>query len=154
MNETTNIPAILRGKPQGTKLHDLVRGTDVFLNNVVDGCDKVCCTFVKNGSQKLHYSPKGTLVGFEDGMVILVPSKEMRDWEKFSWKKGDMLVSNDGGTEVIFDNGTMIPIPISIVSITLIVKMKIILSIMKPSFVQLKDILLKIWMLLRPTLTP
>lgn len=103
MNETTNIPAILRGKPQGTKLHDLVRGTDVFLNNVVDGCDKVCCTFVKNGSQKLHYSPKGTLVGFEDGMVILVPSKEMRDWEKFSWKKGDMLVSNDGGTEVIFD---------------------------------------------------
>lgn len=103
MNETTNIPAILRGKPQGTKLHDLVRGTDVFLNNVVDGCDKVCCTFVKNGSLKLHYSPKGTLVGFEDGMVILVPSKEMRDWEKFSWKKGDMLVSNDGGTEVIFD---------------------------------------------------
>lgn len=110
--------------------------------------------FCENGSQKLHYSPKGTLVGFEDGMVILVPSKEMRDWEKFSWKKGDMLVSNDGGTEVIFDNGTMIPIPISIVSITLIVKMKIILSIMKPSFVQLKDILLKIWMLLRPTLTP
>lgn len=103
MNETTNIPAILRGKPQGTKLHDLVRGTDVFLNNVVDGCDKVCCTFVKNGSQKLHYSSKGTLVGFEDGMVILVPSKLMRDWEKFSWKKGDVLVSKHGTKEVVFD---------------------------------------------------
>lgn len=103
MNETTNIPAILRGKPQGTKLHDLVRGTDVFLNNVVDGCDKVCCTFVKNGSQKLHYSPKGTLVGFEDGMVILVPSKLMRDWSKFAWKKGDILVSKHGTTEVVFD---------------------------------------------------
>lgn len=103
MNETTNIPAILRGKPQGTKLHDLVRGTDVFLNNVVDGCDKVCCTFVKNGLQKLHYSSKGTLVGFEDGMVILVPSETMQDWNKFAWKKGDVLVSNDGGTEVIFD---------------------------------------------------
>lgn len=103
MNETTNIPAILRGKPQGTKLHDLVRGTDVFLNNVVDGCDKVCCTFVKNGSQKLHYSSKGTLVGFEDGMVILVPSEMMQDWNKFAWKKGDVLVSTDRNVHIIFE---------------------------------------------------
>lgn len=103
MNETTNIPAILRGKPQGTKLHDLVRGIDVFLNNVVDGCDKVCCTFDKSGLQKLHYSSKGTLLGFEDGMVILVPSKLMRDWSKFAWKKGDILVSKHGTTEVVFD---------------------------------------------------
>lgn len=103
MNETTNIPAILRGKPQGTKLHDLVRGIDVFLNYVVDGCDKVCCTFDKSGLQKLHYSSNGTLVGFEDGMVILVPSKLMRDWSKFAWKKGDILVSKHGTTEVVFD---------------------------------------------------
>lgn len=26
----------------------------------------------------------------------------MRDWRKFAWKKGDVLVSNDYGTEVIF----------------------------------------------------
>lgn len=103
MNETTNIPAILRGKPQGTKLHDLVRGTDVFLNNVVDGCNKVCCTFVKNGSQKLHYSSKGTLVGFEDGMVILVPSETMQDWNKFDWKKGDVLKNTTYEERVIFD---------------------------------------------------
>lgn len=103
MNKTTNIPAILRGKPQETKLHDLVRGIDVFLNNVVDGCDKVCCTFDKSGLQKLHYSSNGTLVGFEDGMVILVPSKLMRDWSKFAWKKGDILVSKHGTTEVVFD---------------------------------------------------
>lgn len=103
MNETTNIPAILRGKPQGTKLHDLVRGTDVFLNDVVDGCNKVCCTFVKNGSQKLHYSSKGTLVGFEDGMVILVPSETMQDWNKFDWKKGDVLKNTAYEERVIFD---------------------------------------------------
>lgn len=103
MNETTNIPAILRGKPQGTKLHDLVRGTDVFLNNVVDGCNKVCCTFDKSGLQKLHYSPKGTLVGFEDGMVILVPSETMQDWNKFDWKKGDVLGCIDGKCKVIFE---------------------------------------------------
>lgn len=103
MNETTNIPAILRGKPQGTKLHDLVRGIDVFLNNVVDGCNKVCCTFEKNGLQKLHYSSKGTLVSFEDGMVILVPSETMQDWNKFAWKKGDVLVCTDGKCKVIFE---------------------------------------------------
>lgn len=102
MNETTNIPAILRGKPQGTKLHDLVRGTDVFLNNVIDGCNIVSCTFEKNGLQTFHYSSKGTLVSFEDGMVILVPSETMQDWNKFAWKKGDVLVSNDGKREVLF----------------------------------------------------
>lgn len=37
------------------------------------------------------------------GECLLFPSKEMRDWSKFAWKKGDVLVSNDGGTEVIFD---------------------------------------------------
>ena len=27
----------------------------------------------------------------------------MHDWRKFAWKKGDVLISNDYGTEVIFD---------------------------------------------------
>lgn len=27
----------------------------------------------------------------------------MRDWSKFAWKKGDVLVSNDGKIEVIFE---------------------------------------------------
>lgn len=34
---------------------------------------------------------------------MLFPSKEMRDWRKFAWKKGDVLVSNDGKCKVIFD---------------------------------------------------
>lgn len=40
---------------------------------------------------------------YDDGECVVFPSKEMRDWSKFAWKKGDVLVSNDGGTEVIFD---------------------------------------------------
>ena len=90
MNETTNIPAILRGKPQGTKLHDLARGINVYLDNIADDCNEVHC-FEKKGLQMHYYSSKGTLVGFEDGMVILVPSETMRDWSKFAWKKGDVL---------------------------------------------------------------
>ena len=90
MNEATNIPAILRGKPQGTKLHDLARGINVYLDNIADDCKEVHC-FEKKGLQMHYYSSKGTLVGFEDGMVILVPSETMRDWSKFAWKKGDVL---------------------------------------------------------------
>ena len=68
MNETTNIPAILRGKPQETKLHDLARGINVYLDNIADDCKEVHC-FEKKGLQMHYYSSKGTLVGFEDGFV-------------------------------------------------------------------------------------
>lgn len=30
------------------------------------------------------------------GEVTLYPSKEMRNWDKFAWKKGDVLVNNEG----------------------------------------------------------
>ena len=102
MNESLNIPAILKGKPQGTKLHDLVRGIDVYLSNV-DDSNEVHCTFEKNGLQVLHYSSKGTLVGFENGMPVLAPSEAMLDWDRFAWRKGDVLVSTDGKCKVIFE---------------------------------------------------
>lgn len=102
MNETTNIPAILRGKPQGAKLHDLARGINVYLDNIADDCKEVHC-FEKKGLQMHYYSSKGTLVGFEDGMVILVPSETMQDWRKFAWKPGDVLVNKDRDVYVIFE---------------------------------------------------
>ena len=37
---------------------------------------------------------------------MLFPSREMRDWEKFSWKKGDVLVSEDGSVHIIFEKFT------------------------------------------------
>ena len=33
---------------------------------------------------------------------MLFPSKEMRDWNKLYWKKGDVLVNEDGDAHVIF----------------------------------------------------
>lgn len=102
MNESLNIPAILKGKPQGTKLHDLVRCIDVYLSNV-DDSNEVHCTFEENGLRVLHYSSKGTLVGFENGMPVLAPSEAMLDWDKFAWRKGDVLVSTDGKCKVIFE---------------------------------------------------
>lgn len=39
---------------------------------------------------------------YDSGECIIFPSKEMRDWEKFSWKKGDVL-TNSSGFKVFFD---------------------------------------------------
>lgn len=93
METKINILEILKDKPINTKLYDLVRNINVYLTNNPDSCNRVYCTFVKNGIQKLGYSSKGTLVGFENGMIVLAPSKSMQDWSKFAWKKGDVLVS-------------------------------------------------------------
>lgn len=101
MNESLNIPAILKGKPQGTKLHDLVRCIDVYLSNVDDSNEVHC--FEKNRLRVFQYSSKGTLVGFENGMPVLAPSEAMLDWDKFVWRKGDVLVSTDGKCKVIFE---------------------------------------------------
>lgn len=103
METKLNIAKILKGKPINTKLYDLVRDINVYLTNNPDSCNGVYYTFVKNGIQKLRYSSKGTLVGFENGMIVLAPSKSMQDWSKFAWKKGDVLVSNDSTTKVIFN---------------------------------------------------
>lgn len=48
------------------------------------------------------FSVYGTIYAFPDGSVLLYPSKEMRDWRKFAWKKGDVLVSNDSDSHIIF----------------------------------------------------
>ena len=47
-----------------------------------------------------HLDKNGKL--YDDGECVVFPSKEMRDWEKFSWKKGDVLVSKDN-VHIIFE---------------------------------------------------
>lgn len=34
---------------------------------------------------------------------MLFPSRTMRNWDKFAWKKGDVLVNKDNNTHIIFD---------------------------------------------------
>lgn len=58
-------------------------------NIFCDGMEKFKgCSFV--------YSDTGADSIFRKGMQILKPSKEMQDWEKFSWKRGDVLISDCG----------------------------------------------------------
>lgn len=154
MEQKLNIAEILKNKPRGTKLYSMIHGK-CSSEAVTDEIFKINFCTSKFG---LTQSGECTLIKFgnmyDGGECIIFPSKEMRDWSKFSWQKGDVLISNDGGTEVIFDNGTMILIQVFIVSITLTVKIRIKSYITKNSYAQLKDIPLKIRILLRPTLTP
>ncbi|MFR4399123.1 MAG: hypothetical protein ACLT4A_11190 [Anaerobutyricum soehngenii] len=95
-----NIAAILKDKPQGTKLYDWLHNIDVELDTIstTDTETVVWCTNETNNNTTCHrgYSEFGTERGYPDGLQILFPSKEMRDWAKFSWKKGDVLANGEG----------------------------------------------------------
>lgn len=87
MEVNINIAAILKDKPQNTRLWSPIFG-DVYLKDVTDvnnnmirithhGVDNI---FMNNGKV------------WADGDVCLFPSRWMRDWSKFAWKRGDILV--------------------------------------------------------------
>ena len=103
MEQKLNIAEILKDKPRGTKLYSMIHGKCSF-EAVTDEIFKINFYTSKFG---LTQSGECTLIKFgnmyDGGECIIFPSKEMRDWEKFSWKKGDVLISSDGSIEVIFD---------------------------------------------------
>lgn len=106
METKINIAEILKDKPQGTKLYDLLYNVDVELDTIsnTDTETVVWCTNKTDNNTTCHrgYSEFGTVRGRPDGLQILLPSKGMRDWSKFAWKTGDILVSNDGKSQIIF----------------------------------------------------
>lgn len=56
----------------------------------------------KNG--EYTYNKNGRWM--EGGEVMLFPSDRMRDWSKFAWKKGDVLITEDGNAHIIFEKFT------------------------------------------------
>ena len=103
MEVKINVAEILKNKPRGTKLYSMIHGKCSF-EAVTDEIFKINFCTSKFG---LTQSGECTLIKFgnmyDGGECIIFPSKEMRDWSKFQWEKGDVLISNDAGTEVIFD---------------------------------------------------
>lgn len=110
MEKEINITEILKDKPQGTKLYDWLYNRDVELDTIstTDTETVVWCTNETDNNTTCHrgYSEFGTVRGCPDGLQILLPSKEMQDWSKFSWKKGNVLVSNDSKETIFFDRFT------------------------------------------------
>lgn len=101
MEQNINIAEILKDKPNGTKLYADAFGELSIEDIYAGGKDELGITLSsKDGDELLFYNDGKYNIY---GEPILVPSKEMRDWSKFSWKKGDVLVSRGGTLEVIFD---------------------------------------------------
>ena len=89
METKLNIAEILDYKPRGTKLY-----TDAFGElRIEDICteDELGITLSSKDDDELLFYNDGKYNRY--GEPILFPSKEMRDWSKFAWKKGDVLVS-------------------------------------------------------------
>lgn len=103
MKVKINIVEILKDKPQGTKLYSSACGK-CKLEEVNDKSFKISFYNSKFGFMTGgdgYFDKKGKL--YDDGECVVFPSKEMRDWSKFAWKKGDILVSDDSTTKVIFN---------------------------------------------------
>lgn len=97
METKINIAEILKDKPEGTKLYSPIFG-DVYLSCIYnDGLIKV-----KHHDGLSIFENNGRYYNYSEAEPLLFPSKEMQDWCKFAWKKGDVLVTEDGSTKAIF----------------------------------------------------
>ena len=96
MEEKINIAEILRHKPYGIKLYSPIFGECTFCY-VREDTNDIC---VKKHNGVIEYFNSEGLY-FTLGEVMLFPSKEMRNWRKFAWKKGDLLI-NSCGFQCIF----------------------------------------------------
>ena len=91
MKTKINIAEILRNKPHGVKLYSPIFGECTFCC-VREDTNDIC---VKKHNGVIEYFNSEGLY-FALGEVMLFPSKEMRDWSKFAWKRGDVLISDCG----------------------------------------------------------
>ncbi len=98
METKINVAEILKDKQKGIKLYADAFG-ELEYCGISDDKDPRIFVEAKEYTSYVFYN-NGKYNKY--GEPILFPSKGMRDWHKFSWKKGDILVSNDGGTEIIF----------------------------------------------------
>ena len=103
MEEKINVAEILKDKPKGTKLYSSACGK-CELKEADDKSFKISFYSSKSGFMnggEGTFDKNGNL--YDDGECIVFPSKEMRDWHKFAWKKGDILVNGDKDVHIIFE---------------------------------------------------
>lgn len=98
MEEKINKAAILKDKPKGTKLYTILSDSECFLDEASE--DSIYID-IDNRKRFWCFTVYGSTHSFPNGCVLLFPSKEMRDWSKFAWKKGDVLI-NSSGFQCIF----------------------------------------------------
>ena len=89
----SKILKVLEKVPSGTKLYSTAFG-NLELGFIVEAFGDKRIKLMEENRDRRIYLPDGRYR--KGGEVTLYPSKEMRDWDKFAWKKGDILTNNKG----------------------------------------------------------
>lgn len=89
MNELIDLTKILKNCPEGTKLYSTALGDVTFLRIDTDPIYPIIVSY-KNALVEC-FTPDGKMIADCDGECTLFPSKEQRDWNKFTapWYKKD-----------------------------------------------------------------
>lgn len=85
MEKDINVADILKDKPANTRLYSPLFGYVYLLrlsNNIVE---------VSHHGEPSQFYNNARYFNYHESEPLLFPSKEMRDWSKFAWKKGDVL---------------------------------------------------------------
>lgn len=83
---------VLEKVPSGTKLYSTAFGNLEF-ESIIEAFGNKRIKLMEDNRDRRIYLPDGRYR--KDGEVTLYPSREMRDWDKFAWKKGDVLTNNN-----------------------------------------------------------
>ena len=95
-----DIYEILKDEERGTELYTPICGR-VWHSGIANDKDSAKAIWTEDEDGREHFFDKNGKVS-KEGEVLLFPSKEMRDWNKF-FKKGDVLVRRNGDVHVIFE---------------------------------------------------
>lgn len=99
-----DIYEILKGKTEGNSLYTPMCGKVEF--RYLQGNKEAAEAIITNTNNGAEYTFDKNGKYVEEGEVLLFPSDKMRDWSKFAWKKGDVLVTEDGAAHIIFEKFT------------------------------------------------
>lgn len=95
-----DIYEILKNEEYGTELYTPKCGR-VWHSGMANDKDSAKAIWTEDGAGREHFFDKNGKI-YKEGEILLFPSNEMRDWSKF-FKKGDVLVSNDSDSHIIFN---------------------------------------------------
>lgn len=100
-----NIAEILKEKPKGTKLWTPIFGT-VSLFKIYEFHGESIIDINTDGCGIWSFSKEGKFDHRTESQaeMTLFPSKNLLDWSKFAWKKGDVLIG--AGRRIIFEKFT------------------------------------------------
>lgn len=89
----SKILKVLEKVSSGTKLYSTAFG-NLELESIIEAFGNKRIKLMEENRDRRIYLPDGRYK--KGGEVTLYPSKEIRDWDKFAWKKGDVLTNNKG----------------------------------------------------------